>query len=157
MPTSVTGTDRAAGFTLVELMVVLVIMGLVATAVVLSLPDDDGAKLDREAGAFAVRLKRAQEEAVLTNRPVAVSVDAQGYGFQVYRRGAWTPLEEGPFQARSWGQGVSASLTAGAAGGVRFDPTGTAEPASVVLSQDGRSAEVAVSAEGRVSVHAPRG
>lgn len=157
-PISATGNSRDPGFTLVELMVVLFIMGLVSAVVVLSLPSDDGAKLAREAEAFAARLKRAQEEAVLTNRPVDVTVTPEGYGFRAQRRGAWTPLDDGPFRPRAWSAGVAVSMKSDAGrSGVRFDPTGTAEPAAIVLTRDGRTAEVAVGGEGQVSVHAPRG
>src|SRR3546814_2597749 len=48
------------GFTLVELMVVLVIVGLMGAAVVLTAPDDSRT-LVREADTFAARLVRSEE------------------------------------------------------------------------------------------------
>src|SRR3546814_1140364 len=59
------------GFTLVELMVVLVIVGLMGAAVVLTAPDDSRT-LVREADTFPARLVHAGEEAILTPRVVQV-------------------------------------------------------------------------------------
>src|SRR3546814_6836215 len=55
------------GFTLVELMVVLVIVGLMGAAVVLTAPDDSRT-LVREADTFAARLVHAGEEAIQIGR-----------------------------------------------------------------------------------------
>ena len=79
MRTSATGT--AEGFTLVELMVVLVIVGLVSAAVVLAMPDPRGA-LRGEALRLAARADAARERAMMDNRPVALVIRDQGYGFE---------------------------------------------------------------------------
>ena len=51
---------RRNGFTLVELMVVLFIIGLAATAVVLAVPEQGGS-LQAEAERFAARAKAARD------------------------------------------------------------------------------------------------
>src|SRR3546814_12322448 len=81
------------GFTLVELMVVLVIVGLMGVAVVLTAPGDANT-LAREADTLAARLLRAREEAILTTRPVQVVVDARGYSFERQSFGQWQRPEE---------------------------------------------------------------
>src|SRR3546814_17464459 len=85
------------GFTLVELMVVLVIVGLMGAAVVLTAPDDSRT-LVRQADTFAARLVHAGEAAILTSRVVQVMVDAHGYALarHSFRTGTardTTPLE----------------------------------------------------------------
>ena len=56
---------------------VVAILGLAAGAVVLAVPDPRPA-VGVEAERFAARLSRARDEAVLSNRPVAVEVTRTG-------------------------------------------------------------------------------
>ena len=135
------------GVTLVELMMTLVVIGLAAGAVVLSMPDPRPA-VGETAERFAARLVRAREEAILTNRIVAVSTDADGYDFAGFDGADWTPLT-GPFTRQSWDDGVAAPRRP-----VRivFDATGGAEPAEVSLSRDGRTIAIQVDAAGEVTI-----
>ena len=144
------------GFTLVELMVVLVIVGLMGMAVVLTAPGDRDT-LARDADTLAARLVHAQEEAILTTRAVQVVVDADGYRFSRQSLGKWQPLDDGPFAPVAWAEGTTAML-AGERGQVsfRFDPTGGGRAERVRLARNGRQFEVAVDAAGEVRVDAPR-
>lgn len=135
------------GFTLVELMVTVAVIGLAAGAVVLSMPDPRPA-VGLEAEQFAARLSRAREEAIMTNRPVAVQADAAGYGFSSFDGAEWAPLT-GVFQPRPWGEGVAAS---GDPVRVVFDPTGVSDPAEVRLTRDSQSRVVAVDGAGEVNI-----
>src|SRR5690606_39996616 len=85
------GSEQRMGFTLVELMVVIAIIGVAAGAVVLSMPDPRPT-LAVEAERLAARLTLAREEAVMTNRPVARHADTAGYGFESFERAGWTAL-----------------------------------------------------------------
>jgi len=145
-------TRMPAGFTLVELMVVLVILGLAGVAVVLTAPGD-GRRLALEADTLAARLVRAQEEAVLTTRAVQVTVDAGGYAFARQDFGDWLPLEEGPFGPVAWSEGTEFSSPGdGDQVSFRFDPTGGARAGEVRLQLDGQAVRVAVDAAGEVVV-----
>ena len=149
-PTSAIGSRGArAGLTLVELMIVLVILGLAGAAVVMTLPDTRPG-LDREAEVFAARLVRAREEAILTNRTVEVTADAQGYAFRIRRTGERQPLEDPPFEPVQWAEGAAVQAETLFV----FDPTGGADPADLALSRDEERALVSVDSAGEVSFHA---
>lgn len=138
---------KRAGFTLVELMMTLVVIGLAAGAVVLSMPDPRPA-VGETAERFAARLVRAREEAILTNRIVAASADADGYRFASFDGADWTPLD-GPFTRQAWDEGVIAPRRP-----IRivFDATGGADPAEVSLSREGRTVSVQIDAAGEVTI-----
>lgn len=148
--TSATGRSRRAGFTLVELLMTVAIMGVAAGAVVLSAPDPRPS-VGEDAERFAARLQRAREEAILSNRAVAVEASAGGYAFAAFDGERWSPLQEGPFWREPWSEGVVAGPVEPPLR-VTFDPTGAAEPARLVLSRDSRSIAVAVDGAGEVSI-----
>jgi len=140
-----------AGFTLVELLVVLTIIGLMSAAVVLALPDGRG-NLTAEAERFAARVHAAGEQAILEARPMALRVTAAGYGFDRRERGEWRPLTEEPFRDRAWEEGTRAGLAEGAAERVTFDATGVADPAKLLLLHGGEQVSVVIRADGSVHV-----
>lgn len=146
---------RVAGFTLVELMVVLVIVGLMGAAVVLAAPSGSG--LARQADTFAARLLRAQEEAVLGMRAVQVTVDAGGYRFARRDFGQWQPLEERPFGPMAWSGDVR-PLLRDEDGQVsfRFEPASAGDATGVVLGDAQARVRVSVDAAGKVHADALR-
>lgn len=82
------------GFTLLELLIVVVIMGLMATFAVLSLGSralDD--RLDTEARRLNELIALAAEEAVLQGAELGFVLTADGYSFLVLKDGKWIPLE----------------------------------------------------------------
>ena len=149
MRISATGI-REGGFTLVELMVVLVIVGLVSAAVVLAMPDPRGA-LRGEALRLAARADAARERAMMDNRPVALVLGERGYGFEWRRDGEWRPVGERPFVAQDWNEGTRASIEGGEAR-IVWDSTGFAEPARLRLVRGREAAEVEVAEGGRIHV-----
>ena len=88
MPTSAAGNNRTAGFTLVELMIVIALVALASAAVVLALPDPRG-RLRDDAERFAARVRAAHDLAVVEGRSVSVWVSDGGYGFDRREAGAW--------------------------------------------------------------------
>lgn len=145
-----------AGFTLVELMVVLAVVGMLGAAVLLTQPPP-AAGLRHEAEALAMRLARARQEAILSTRALRVEVDATGYRFSIARSGGWQPLAEAPFAPVVWAAGVSPVLPrAEEAAWFAFDPIGTAEPLALELAGEGSALRVEVDVSGAVRVREAR-
>jgi general secretion pathway protein H len=93
----------AKGYTLVELLVVLVVLGVMLGLVSLSIVPDPRAKLQRDAERLETLFALAAEEAQLTSRPIAWRGDEHGYAFFRRDRDQWVPFEgDAQFRARSW-------------------------------------------------------
>lgn len=120
---------REAGFTLVELMIVITIIGLASAVAVLAMPDPRGRLID-EGARFATRVRAAHDAAVINGRPVSVWVTATGYGFDERRGGTWHAIAEKPLRVSQWGEGTQALL--GERVRVTFDSTGMADRTLVV-------------------------
>jgi general secretion pathway protein H len=160
MPISATGADpapkpsaRRDGFTLVELMVVLVIIGLATAAVVVAIPAGQS-RLADDADAFAAKLVTARDLSVITGHDIAVAVDTKGYAFS-HRDGAgWRVTTERPLQSKPWPVGTAAQTRIENGDKLVFDSTGLATPALITLQRGSSRASVAVDAAGNVHVEA---
>ena len=157
MPISAATADararsRANGFTLVELMVVLAIMALAATAVVLTIPGEER-NVRSEADRLAARLAAARDIAVIEGRSVAVNFAPSGYGFERRIAGAWQPLPGRAFEQRNWpGEVRFAAANGQGAARILFDRVGTSPtPQAIVLAGGDARETVRVSATGEVS------
>ena len=83
---------RARGFTLVELMVVMVIIGITLGMVSLNAIPSPQQHLQNEAQRLALLLQLARDEAIVRNRLVAFEADGEHYRFLVRNETRWDPL-----------------------------------------------------------------
>lgn len=144
--------QRTAGFTLVELMVVLAIMALAATAVILTLPGSEGGART-EAGRLSARIAAARDLAVIERRPVALWLAPSGYGFDRRIDGEWQPVPGRAFETRNWPDDIRL-LAAGDRPTARlvFDSIGTSSaPLTILLGSGDSRATIKVSAVGEVT------
>lgn len=152
MPISVTGAKDEQGFTLVELMIVLVIIGLMSAVVILTMPDPRG-RLTTEAERFAARVQVARDGAVIDGRELSLTVDPLGYGFEERRRGEWRPVQERALARADWPQGTRVAIGRDARKTIIFDTTGLAsEAATVTLRREGEQVAIAIGQDGTINV-----
>jgi general secretion pathway protein H len=85
---------RAAGFTLVEVMVVMVIIGVTLGLASLNAMPSARQNLEGEARRIALLLQLARDEAIVRNRLVAFEADSEGYRFLVRNEAQWDPIAQ---------------------------------------------------------------
>jgi len=84
----------SAGFTLLELLVVVVIVGITLGMVSFSAMPSSQKNLQNEARRIALLLQAARDEAIVRNRPVAFEANADRYSFQVRNENGWEPITD---------------------------------------------------------------
>ncbi len=134
------------GFTLVELLIVLTILGLMSAVVVIAMPGD-AAELRQEADSFAARASAAQEQAVLASRAVSVRVDGSGYAFERRAGAGWQAVS-----AHRWREGTQVQP---ATSRITFDPTGMSDSAQLLLERGGERLAIEVAGDGSINVRRP--
>ncbi|WP_338466344.1 GspH/FimT family pseudopilin [Novosphingobium sp. ZN18A2] len=149
---------RRNGFSLVELMVVLFVMGLLASVVVLSMPGD-ARELRGEAERFAARANAARNEAIVSAAPVSLVVSKAGYYFEQRADGRWRPFEGGRLGLTGWADGTGAqtgnATQSQGRSRIVFDSVGLASSdADVRLTRKGRTMTVHIARDGKVSLDA---
>lgn len=83
---------RAPGFTLLELLVVLVIAGVMLGMVSFSAMPSEQQAMNREAQRIALLLQLARDEAIVRNRQIAFEADSERYHFLVREQRQWQPI-----------------------------------------------------------------
>ena len=84
----------ARGFTLVEIMVVMVIIGITLGMVSLNAIPNQRQNLQAEAQRIALLLQLARDEAIVRNRLVAFEADTEHYRFLVRNDTSWVAMPE---------------------------------------------------------------
>jgi general secretion pathway protein H len=158
-------TERAprrsarGGFTLVEVLVVVVIIAVLVSLVAVKLAPDARQSLREEALRLAALLAHAREEALVTGAPLAWQRTERGYRFvQRAPDRTWAPVDRDPsLRPRELPAGVgfagieTAAAPTGAQALIVLAPTGLSEPFRITLalgphrvrvSSDGASAAV---------------
>jgi len=74
-------------------MLVLVILGLLAVTVSLTLPDSAQQRLETDARRLRAQIALAMEQAIYRSRDHGLWIGERGYRFHLRRGGRWEPLE----------------------------------------------------------------
>jgi general secretion pathway protein H len=128
----------SAGFTLVEFIVVMGIIGLVLAVVLSAKPKTAAARVTVAARAVAATLQLARAQAMANNRDVVVRIDAQQGQFGL--EGSMHALPRGMSIAMT----VAETERIGDSGGMRYYPDGQSSGGEIVLMLDGRASRIVV-------------
>lgn len=132
----------AAGFTLLELLVVLAVIGVILAAIPgFMLRGSPSTDVEAAARVIADDLRRARSRAVLENRDQVVTVDVENNRIR--------PADGAPL--RQVDRAISLGLTSAVAelaarniGNIRFHPDGSSTGGQIRLQQDGFAAEITI-------------
>ena len=143
--------DSERGFTLVELMVVIVLIGLASAAVVMMARPTGGPR--DEAEQLAARIAAVRDQSILQSRTMAVWVRPSGYGFETRSEGLWQPLSQARCASSEWRRGTPVQLGGARQTRIAFDSTGLpSTAASIGIRRGDALVTVALSATGDVRV-----
>jgi general secretion pathway protein H len=100
------------GFTLIEILVVVAIVGVLALALTLSVAASSDRQLEGAAERFSALLGHACEQAELRGRDIGVALGAGGYAFQRLDGETWQAFaDNSELRARTWPAGLRIGVT----------------------------------------------
>ncbi|MGF1701003.1 type II secretion system minor pseudopilin GspH [Photobacterium makurazakiensis] len=88
---------RAAGFTLIEILLVLVLLATSAVAVLVSLPEGQDNKVKEQAARFHYLVQLLGEDALLNGIDYGIRVERNRYQFLQLTSQDWQPMTESRF------------------------------------------------------------
>lgn len=153
-------TCRDAGFTLVEMLATLAVIGLLASAVMLAAPSID-TRLHADINRLAARLKLASDQSVLTNREIALVAAPEGYHFERLEEGGWIRMDSSaPLGFEPWPGKTAPRIEVPRAAEqegegnrlAEFDPLGGASAMRLVFGEAGLAWRVAIDEAGEIRV-----
>lgn len=151
----------AAGFTLIEMLVVLLIAGILISLVALSPSLNRKSALNEEAQRLATMLASADDEAQVRSAQIAWEPFAGGYRFlQSTESGGWTPIRDDLLKPHRWGVditriGIQYTGGRGAPTRIVFGDESISVPVTVTLSSGDARLEVVSTGIGSFAVRQP--
>ena len=106
MPTMHRSQAKTTGFTLLEVMIVVVIVALLMSAVVPMVQRSSDDRLKEAVDRFTALVKLAQDESILQSRQLGLSIKEESYSFLQQEGEGWITFEEGPFRKRQLSGGT---------------------------------------------------
>ena len=85
---------RSCGFTLLELLIVLVIVGITLGFVSFNAMPNDQQVLQNDAQRIALLLQVARDEAIVRNHPIAFEAESDRYRFLIHEENTWQLLQQ---------------------------------------------------------------
>ena len=147
-----------AGFTLLEMLVVLVIAGLLVSLASLQLTRNPRTDLNEEAQRLALLFESAGDEAQVRARPIAWQPLDGGFRFDQRTEDGWRPLRDDLLGPRNWEGGVT-GVTISYPGSdshphrIVFGTEAIDVPVQITLFSAAGSATIVGTGNGRYEVH----
>jgi general secretion pathway protein H len=145
------------GFTLLELLVVVVIAAILVSLAAVSIGSNPRRDLDEEGQRLAQLFESANDEAHLRAHPWAWQPSGTGYRFLERRDGVWVPRTDAPFAPRRWpetltGYAIQLNGTASTLDQVPFGVESLNLPIVVTLEGERKSVRVFATGDGHYEV-----
>jgi general secretion pathway protein H len=139
VPATACGRARARGFTLLELLVVLVLAGILLSIVTISATPDDRQQLAREAERVGQLFVLAADEARIRQLPIYWEADLHGYRFVTIVAGERRLLgDDDLLRERAWREPLQS---------LSMIPAGATQPSQSLLSAGAEPLRVAIARE----------
>lgn len=144
-----------SGFSLVEILVVLFIIGLMSAAVVLAFPKPKSA-LESQAATLASQLNALAQDGLITGSVNAAGFSKDGYALYTFENSEWTERASG-----DWQDSYRLSLTRASAKLdmpktkepiIIFQPTGLSTPFELTLADRDLKFSLKTEGDGRVAL-----
>jgi general secretion pathway protein H len=134
--------QRCAGFTLLELVVVVLLLSIMLGLVVVNLSRDDSGELRDEAQRLALLLNTAQQDAILKGQVLALALEPGGYHFmRLTDAGTLQPITQDELlRARELPSDIKISAVEIAG----TETTDTQKPKGIVLQPSGELDEFTI-------------
>ena len=145
---------KEAGFTLVEVLSVLVVIGLMSSVVILSIPQPKSG-LERQAERLSVELNALAQDGLISGSVAAAGFSRDGYALYSFENSEWTERVSAEWQDRYRMTLTRASakldLPKTADPIILFQPTGLSTPFEFTLSD--RQTKYALTTTGNGSIN----
>jgi general secretion pathway protein H len=146
---------KESGFTLVEILTVLVIIGLMSSVVILSMPQPKS-DLDKQAALLAGQLNALAQDGLISGSVTAAGFSEDGYALYAFENSEWTERASGEW-AESYRMtleraSVKLDLPKKADPIMIFEPSGLSTAFEFTLSDRETKYALTTSGDGRIEL-----
>ncbi len=146
---------RTAGFSLVEMLAVMVIISLMTTVVVLAMPREKPV-IELQGQTIARQFDLASQASVISGTPQAFGLYDEAYVFYAFENGEWTIVSETPWpddlSVQFFRDEIELDLPKEPMPLVVFEPMGLSTPFSLWLEDADRTVIFSSQGDGKVTV-----
>ena len=102
--------NTCQGFTLLEVLVVVMIIGVTPAVAFISLPTDQGKELEKAGKRLSALIDLARQQASIGGQERAMEVKEETYRFLSQSETSWAPISSGALRPRTLPQGMRLDL-----------------------------------------------